>query len=373
MVFEIIMRVAIVHDYLTQYGGAERVLEAVHEIWPDAPVFTILYNQKRLPEYFKTWNIIPTFVQRLPFISTQYEKYFALFPLAIEQIELQDFDIVLSISSAWAKGVITTPDVLHISYFLNPMRFAWDEYYSRVNRTKRIVLRMELRFLMNYIRLWDVVSTQRIDHIITISETIKRRVLKYYGRDSAIIYPPCDTEFFVPNPNFRVQDYFLVVSRLKYYKRIDIAIQVFNQLGLPLLIIGEGESRGELEKQARPNVQFLGALPDTEIRSHYQRAQALILPGIEDFGIVPVEAQACGTPVIAFRGGGAIETVVEGKTGYLFYPQTKEALIETIKKFDRSQFKSEVLRKHSVKFSKEKFKQELKSLVLQKYKVYVSV
>ncbi|MCK4306876.1 glycosyltransferase [candidate division WOR-3 bacterium] len=367
------MKVAIVHDYLNQYGGAERVLETIHEIWPDAPVFTILYNQKRLPEHFKSWNIIPTFVQRLPFVATQYEKYFALFPTAIEQIELRDFDVVLSISSAWAKGVITTPPVLHISYLLNPMRFAWNEYYSRVRRTKRIVFRMGIRFLMNYIRLWDVASTQRIDHIIAISETIKRRISKYYGRDSAIIYPPCDTEFFAPNPNLRVQDYFLVVSRLKYYKRIDIAVQVFNQLGWPLLIIGEGEARGELEKRARPNVQFLGALSDNEIRSYYQRAQALILPGIEDFGIVPVEAQACGTPVIAFKGGGAVETVIEGKTGYFFYPQTKEALIEVIKKFDHSCFKSEILREHAIKFSKEEFKRKLKDFVIQKYKAHIAV
>ncbi len=367
------MKVAITHDYLNQYGGAERVLEVMHEIWPDAPVFTIVYNQKKLPEYFKKWNIITTFVQRFPFIKTQYEKYFAIFPVAVEQIDLQGFDIVISISSAWAKGVITTPDVLHISYLLNPMRFAWNEYYSRIRRTRRIIFRMGIRFLLNYIRLWDVISTQRVDHIIAISETIRRRISKYYGRDSEIIYPPCDTDFFVPNPNLKIQDYFLIVSRLKDYKRIDIVVQAFNQIDLPLLIIGEGEARGKLEKHIRPNVQFLGALSDEEIRSYYQRAQALILPGMEDFGIVPVEAQACGTPVIAFKKGGAVETVVEGKTGLFFSSQTKEAVIEVIKKFDRKQFKSDVLRKQALKFSKNNFKQQLKDFVLQKYKSHISV
>lgn len=361
------MKIAIVHDYLVQYGGAERVLEAVYEIWPNAPVFTILYVPKALPEHFRNWNITPTFIQRLPLAQTHYEKYFALFPMAVEQIELEDFDVVLSISSAWVKGVITTPHTLHISYLLNPMRFAWEEYHSTVKKTKRAIYRLGIRFLMNYIRLWDVTSTQRIDHIITISNTIRERVLKYYGRESTIIYPPCDTSFFTPNPNLRVQDYFLIVSRLKSYKRIDIAINAFNKLGLPLLIIGSGEMRGELHRMARPNIQFLGSLSDSEIRSYYQRAQALIFPGIEDFGIVPLEAQACGTPVIAFKGGGALETVIEGETGLFFQPQTSDALIEIVKKFDRSKFRTEVLRNHALKFDKEQFKQKLNDFVLQKF------
>ncbi|MCK4352015.1 glycosyltransferase [candidate division WOR-3 bacterium] len=361
------MKIAIIHDYLNQYGGAERVLEATHEIWPSAPVYTILCELKNLPGHFKKWNITPTFIQRLPFLSTQYEKYFLLFPTAVEQIELQDFDIVVSISSAWAKGVITSPEVIHISYLLNPMRFAWDEYYSRTRRTKGAIFKLGIRFSMNYIRLWDVMSTQRVDELITISNTVRKRALKYYHRDSTIIYPPCDTAFFVPNPNLKIQDYFLIVTRLKHYKHIEIAIKAFNKLGIPLFIIGGGEARWGLEKIARPNVQFLGVLSDTEIRSWYQRAQALVFPTKEDFGIVPLEAQACGTPVIAFKGGGALETVIEGKTGTFFYPQIPEALIETIKKFDRSKFKRGDLRTHSLKFDKEIFKQKLKNFVIQKY------
>lgn len=367
------MKIAIVHDYLVQYGGAERVLEAVHEIWPDAPIFTILYVPKALPKHFRDWNITPTFIQRMPFLQTHYKKYFALFPTAIEQIELNNFDVVLSISSAWVKGVITTPHTLHISYLLNPMRFAWEEYHSTVKRTKIAMFKVGMRFLINYVRLWDVHSTQRIDHIITISNTIKERVLKYYRRDSTILYPPCNTAFFKPESNLRVQDYFLVVSRLKDYKRVDIAVQAFNKLGLPLLIIGSGEMCGELRRMARPNIQFLGALPDSEIRSHYQRAQALIFPGMEDFGIAPVEAQACGTPVIAFKMGGALETVIEEKTGKFFYPQTPEALVEVVKNFDRSMFRTEVLRNNALKFDKEQFKQELKDFVLQKFNEWKSL
>lgn len=359
------MKLAIVHDYLNQYGGAERVLEAMHEVWPDSQVYTIFYDFKKLPQ-FKNWNPTPTFIQQLPFFRTHYEKYFPLFPTAIEQIELEDFDVVISISSAWVKGVITSPNTLHICYLLNPMRFAWEEYYLRIRRTPRI-FRLPLRILMNYIRLWDVVSTQRVDHLITLSNTVRDRALKYYNHDSTIIYPPCDTSFFVPNPALKVQDYFLIVSRLKSYKKIEIAVSAFNELGLPLLIIGEGEERGFLEKIARPNVQFLGRISDEETRSYYQRAQALIFPTLEDFGIVPVEAQACGTPVIAFKGGGALETVKEGETGTFFFPQTKEALIEKVKEFDRSRFNPEVLRKHALEFDKEVFKQKIKNFVMEKH------
>ncbi|MDI6840325.1 MAG: glycosyltransferase [bacterium] len=362
------MKLAIIHDYLNQYGGAERVLEAAHEIWPDAPVYTILYELKKLPPHFKEWNITPTFIQKLPFLSTHYEKYFALFPTAIEQIELKDFDVVLSISSAWAKGVITTPEVMHISYILNPMRFAWEEYYSRVKRTKNRIFKLGIRVLMNYIRLWDEVSTQRVDHIVTISNTVKKRILKYYRRESVVIYPPCDTTFFAPDPSLKIQDYFLVVARLKHYKCVEIAVKAFNKLGLPLLIIGDGEARWELERLARPNVQFLGTLFDSEVRSYYQRAQALVFPSLEDFGIVSLEAQACGTPVIAFRAGGALETVIEGETGCFFYPQTPEALIEVVKKFDRSKFNPKILRTQALKFDKEIFKQKLKDFITQKYR-----
>lgn len=360
------MKIAIVHDYLNQYGGAERVLETVHEIWPEAPIYTLLHDFKKLPPHFKNWKITPTFVQRLPYLSTHYEKYFILYPTAVEQIDLRDFDVVLSISSAWVKGVITTPETIHISYLLNPMRFAWDEYYAQVEKTN-VVLRMWLRILMNYIRIWDVVSTRRIDHLITISETVRRRALKYYDRDSVIIYPPCDIGFFTPDPNLKVQDYFLVIARLKKYKRIDIAVRAFNKLRLPLIIIGDGEARGSLERIARPNVQFLGRLSDEQLRSYYRRAQALIFPTLEDFGIIPLEAQACGTPVIALKAGGALETVKEGETGEFFYPQTSEALIETVKKFNRSKFNSEKLHQHAVTFDKNRFKKELKTFIEGKF------
>lgn len=364
------MKLAIVHDYLNQYGGAERVLEAVHEIWPEAKVHTLFHDFKKLAK-FKTWKVTPTFAQRLPFLKTHYEKYFPLFPTAIEQLDLTEFDVVVSISSAWAKGVITLPHTLHICYLLNPMRFAWEEYYSRVERIPRM-LRVPFRILMNYIRIWDVVSSQRVDSFITLSSTVRKRALKYYNRDSVIIYPPCDTSFFTPNPNLKVQDFFLIISRLKPYKRIELAIKAFNEMGLPLLIIGEGEERGYLEKIARPNVQFLGRISDEETRSYFQRTQALIFPTLEDFGIVPVEAQACGTPVIAFKEGGALETVIEGKTGTFFFPQTKEALIEKIKSFDRSKFNPETLRNHALKFDKEVFKRQIKDFVMAEYEKHKS-
>lgn len=364
------MKLAIVHDYLIHYGGAERVLETIHEIWPSAPIFTILYKPKEMPEYFKKLNIKSSFVRKLPFLKN-YEKYFFLFPTAIEQFDFSEFDVVLSISSAWAKGIITTTKTLHICYLLNPMRFAWEEYHSTISGIKPALLRMGVRFLMNYIRLWDILSTQRIDHIITISQTIRKRVLKYYGRDSTIIYPPCNTSFFTPDEKVKVQDFFLIVSRLRTYKRIDIAIEAFNKIGLPLIIIGDGNIRYQLEKISRPNIQFLGILPDEEILSYYRRAQAVILPGLEDFGIVPIEAQSCGTPVIAFKGGGALETIIENQTGEFFYPQTKEALIEKIKTFDRSKYNPKFLHNHATKFDKEIFKKKMKMFVEEKYNEFI--
>ncbi len=360
------MKLAIVHDYLNQYGEAERVLEAVHEIWPDAPIYTLLHNPKNLPGKFKEFSITPTFAQRLPFVNTQYEKYFLVYPTAIEQFNFESYDVVLSISSAWAKGVITTPDTIHISYILDPMRFAWQEYHERIERTKRTPLRVAMSFIMNYIRLWDTIAGQRPDSIITLSETVKRRILKYYRRESTVIYPPCDTDFFTPNPNLKVQDFFLMVGRFKAYKHFEIAVEAFNEIDLPLLIIGEGEMRAKLEKIARTNIQFLGKISDEQLLSYYRRAQALIFPTLEDFGIVPVEAQACGTPVIAFKGGGAIETVIENKTGKFFFPQTKAALIDTVKKFDRSKFNPAVSRKNSLEFSKQIFKKKILDFVERK-------
>ncbi|MCD5383345.1 glycosyltransferase [candidate division WOR-3 bacterium] len=363
------MRVAIVHDYLNQFGGAERVLWAVHEIFPSAPVYTILTAPSSLPPRFKDLRITPTFIQRLPFIRSQYEKYILFFPTAVEQIDLSPFDLVVSISSAWAKGCITSPGTCHISYILNPMRFVWGRYYERINTIKNRGQKMAFRFGANYLRMWDRMAAERPDQIITLSHEVERRIRKYYRRDADIVHPPCDTSFFTPDQRVKVQDFFLVVSRLRPYKQIDIAVKAFNKLGLPLLIIGEGGERGKLERLSKPNIHFLGKVSDEEVRSYLRRAQALIFPGLEDFGIVPVEAFACSTPVIAYRGGGLLESMLEGVTGEFFEPQDTDALVKAVQRFDRGKYDPIRIREHATKFSKEVFKEKFEALCLRYYKV----
>jgi len=348
------MKVAFVHDYLNQCGGAERVLEALHSMFPNAPVYTLFYDRKRMPAKYREWDIRESFLRKFPFIKTQYEKYFFLMPFAIESFDMSGFDLVISISSAWSKGVITLPKTVHINYMLNPMRFAWNSYQPLVKA--RSGLKKILLFLgLYHVRQWDENTSKRADMIVTISKTVEKRIEKFYGLNPVIIYPPVDTVFFTPDDRIKKEDFFLIVSRLRPYKRIDIAVDVFNEVKLPLLIVGEGSLRGDLERKANRNIQFLGKRTDEEIRSLYRRAKAVIFPTFEDFGIVPLEASACGTPVIAFGAGGATETVEEGKNGVFFYPQTPEALMEIVLNFNSSDFSIESVRAVALKFSQKTF------------------
>ncbi len=361
------MRVALVHDYLNQYGGAERVLEVLHEMYPQAPVFTILLNLRKLPESFKEWSIVSSFAQRLPFVRSHYEKYFFLFPMAVETFDFQMFDVVISISSAWVKGVITSTDTCHISYCLTPMRFGWSWYHPAVARQSNWFYRSGLQYLMNRIRVWDAVSANRVDCFIAISNLVKKRIEKYYRRDSDVIYPPVNCDFFNVAEDGGSGDYFLIVSRLRPYKALQIAVAAFGKLGLPLLVVGEGSARKELERVAKPNVQFLGRVSDEELLHYYQRCIALVFPTLEDFGISPLEANACGRPVIAFRGGGAAETLVEGESGAFFYPQTAQALADVVRSFDPSRFEPGKVRRNSLRFDRSVFKQRVGDLVKKKY------
>ncbi len=316
------MKVALIHDYLNQYGGAERVLESIHNIFPDAPVYTLLYTPESMRDEINKWDIRVSFLQKLPFVKKHYEKYLALFPLAIESFDLSDYDIVISDSSAWAKGVFTRAKTLHISYCYNPMRFAWEAFYSYTIGEHSKFSRVLLRMLMNYLKIWDYTNSQRVNYIIAISHIVRERIKKYYHRDADIIFPPCNIDIFTYDEDVKKEDFFLIVSRFKHYKRIDIAVEAFNRLGIPLVVIGYGAEKGKLMRMAKKNIHFLTPNTDKEIEWYYRRAQALIFPGIEDFGIVPVEAMATGTPVIAYGEGGLTDTVVAGKTGEFFYKQT---------------------------------------------------
>lgn len=348
------MKIALVHDYLNQYGGAERVLEALLEIYPDADLFTLIYDSRQMPAKLSKKRIRRSFLNKFPFSKFYYEYLLPLYPLAIESFDMRGYDLIISNSSAWAKGIITTVNSCHITYCLNPMRFAYDSYYPLIN--KKGIISKGLAAVLHYIRLWDEISAKRPDKYITISETVKRRVIKYYGIDSEIVHPPVDNDFFVPAPDKRQEQYYLIVSRLKPYKQIELAIEAFNFLKKPLIIIGDGSHYNYLKGMAKRNIQFIRDADDLKLLSYYQRCKAVIFPQIEDFGIVPLEAQACGKPVIAFKGGGAVETVIDGKTGILFSPQTAHSLINAIEKFETLKFDSKEIRDHAKQFSKDIFK-----------------
>jgi glycosyltransferase involved in cell wall biosynthesis len=360
------MNVAIVHDYLNQYGGAERVLEALHDIYPSAPVFTSIYAPDAMPASYKKWDIRTSFMQRLPGVTRLHQLYLPLYPTAFETFDLSKYDVVLSSSSAFAKGVITEATALHICYCHSPMRFAWN--YSDYIRGERLARRARfvLPLVLNYVRLWDEVSSRRVDAYIANSRVVARRINKRYGRRATIINPPVDTTLYSPQPGGEHGDYFLIVSRMIPYKRLDIAIDAFTRLGLPLKVVGQGRQEAELRARAGSNVEFLGALPDADVRKLYAGCRAFIFPGQEDFGITPLEAQASGRPVIANGVGGALETVVPHQTGEFFSPQTSEALARAVSRFNANDYDPAAIRQHAESFDREVFKRRIKQFVDQK-------
>ncbi|ABY93544.1 glycosyltransferase family 4 protein [Thermoanaerobacter sp. X514] len=361
------MKIAIIHDWLTNMGGAERVILAFHEIFPDAPIYTSVYNPDKLPEEFRKMDIRTSFIQKLPKAKTKYNIYLPLMPVAFEQFDLSEYDVVLSSSSSCAKGVITRADTLHICYCHTPMRYAWDFYHEYKQNAPKWQ-RKFIPFLMNYIRMWDRLSADRVDYFIANSSAVARRIKKHYRRDAVVINPPVDTNFYTPKDED--EDYFLIVSRLVEYKRIDIAIEAFNDLGLPLIIIGDGPERSKLQKMAKSNIRFLGRLPDEEVKEYYAKCRAFIFPGEEDFGITPLEAQASGRPVIAFGKGGVLDSVIDGLTGIFFKDQNKESLKEAIKRFEKIDFSKETIRKHAEKFDVKIFKKKIYDFIINKYNDY---
>ena len=352
------------HDWLNQIGGAEGVLEALVEMYPAAPIYTSMYWSQAMPQAYRSWDIRTSFMDRLPLAKRYHQPFLPLYPLAFESFDLAGYDLVISNKSAFCHGVIVPPEALHICYCLTPTRFLWD-YHRYVQRegVGRLV-RLLLPLFLNYLRVWDRAAADRVDHFVAISQAVRRRIAKYYRRDATVIYPPVDTGKYAPADSH--DDYFLIVSRLIPYKRIDLAVRAFNELGLPLVIVGDGRDRRRLEKMAGPNVRFLGRVPEGELRELFSRCRAFIFPGLEDFGIAPVEAQAAGRPVIAYAGGGALETVVEGVTGAFFHQQTPEALIEVVQKFDDKAYDPTAIRRHAQRFDKRVFKRRLREFVEEK-------
>jgi len=359
------MRVALVHDFLTQYGGAEKVLEAFHEIWPQAPIFTLFYDPKMMGGYFKDCNIKVSPIQNLPFGAKKYRWYLPFMPSAIERFNLSEFDLVISDCSAYSKGVLTKPGTMHISYLHTPTRYLWSDAYEYIDSLKgaeKLVSKF-LSPILTRLRIWDQIAAQRPNYIIANSGFVAQRIKHYYKRDSHVIYPPVEiSKFSIAN---KIQDYYLIISRLCPYKKVDLAIKAFNKLKMPLKIIGTGEDKS-LRKIAGPNIEFLGFVSDKEKAKYLSHCKAFIFPQEEDFGITPIEAMASGRPVIAYKRGGALETVVDGLTGKFFKNQTTEDLMEAVLKLNLNKIKPEKIREHAEKFSKKQFKKDIKNFVQER-------
>ncbi|MBU4030651.1 glycosyltransferase [Patescibacteria group bacterium] len=353
------MRVALVHDYLNQYGGAERVLEAFCQIFPKAPIYTLFYDKKGTGFAFANRRVETSFLQKTPFVKSHHRSFLMLMPIAIEQFDFSQYDLVLSDSSSYAKGVITPPGTKHICYCHTPIRYAWDDSHKYINEFgySRAAQKI-IPFFMNYIRFWDEQAAARVDGFIANSSFVAKRIKKYYQRESEIIHPPIRTDLFYLAE--KPEKYFLMVGRLLTYKRFDLAIEAFNQLGWPLKIVGDGPDRSRLEKMARGNIEFVGLVPDSKLRDYYAHCRAFVFPQEEDFGIVPVEAMASGRPVIAYQGGGALEIVQPGVTGMFFKEQTTECLIDALKQFEPDDFNPKIIKEQAEKFSQERFKEKIK-------------
>lgn len=359
------LKVALVHDWGNQVGGAEGVLLALKEMFPDAPVYMSMYDPAVMPAVCRTWEIHTSFMDRLPLVKRHHQPFLPLYPLAFEQFDFSEFDLVLSNKSGFCHGIITPPQTLHIDYCLTPTRYVWDyRSYARREGIGRVA-NFLLQPLLSYLRTWDRLAADRVDHFVAISRQVQRRIRKFYRRDSVVIYPPVETDrFSLGDGN---DDYFLIVSRLIPYKRIDLAVQAFNELGLPLKIAGSGRDRQALEQIAGPNVEFLDRVPDDELPTLLQRCRAFIFPGVEDFGITPLQANAAGRPVIAYRAGGALDTVVEGRTGLFFDEPTPESLAAAVRALEAMAFEPEAIRQHALHFDKTVFQRELKRFVEEKY------
>ena len=342
------MRVALVHDWLNQYGGAERVLEVFHDLFPDAPIFTSMFDPEAFPPGYRTWDIRTTFMQRLPLVTSKHQAYLPFYPVAFDRLELSSYDLVISNSSGFCHLVRTPPETCHLNYCLTPPRFLWNVEAYLDREQVGGLLRRALKIGVAPLRAWDAQAGERVDVFIAISQAVQDRIRRYYGRESQLVYPPVDCSAFWPSADRG--DYYLIVSRLIPYKRIDLAVQAFNQLGLPLLVAGSGRDRAALEAMAAPNVTFLGRVPDAELAGLYAGCRAFIFPGEEDFGITPLEAQAAGRPVVAYAAGGALETVVADRTGIFFSEPAPEALAAAVQRVEEMQFDHRAIRRHAEEF-----------------------
>lgn len=370
------MKVALIHDHLAQDGGAEKVLKVLAEMFPAAPIYTLLYEKKHVDKYFKDRRIETSVIQKLPGGVKHYQWYLFFMPMAVEFFDLRGYDLVISDSSSFAKGVITSPETLHLNYCHTPTRYLWSDTHQYINELKyNKWIKKIISLILNRIRLWDRAAADRVDLFIANSETVRRRITKYYRRESTVIYPPVELDRFGVAETGGItaeKPYFLAGCRLAPYKRIDIAVEAFKKLGpdYRLKIFGDGVDLKRLKKIAgeTASIEFLGRVTEEEKALLYRGALAFINPQEEDFGLTVVESMASGRPVIAYRKGGAMETVVEGKTGLFFNEQTPEALAAAVKNFRTTDFNPAEIRRHAEQFSVENFKRQITEFIRDHYK-----
>ena len=359
-------KTAIVHEWFTSHAGSEKVVEQILRLYPNADLYSLVdFLPSSDRDFIQHRPVTTSVIQTLPFAKKHFRNYLPLMPLAIEQFDLSAYDLIISSHHAVAKGVLTRPDQLHISYVHTPLRYGWElqhQYLQQANLT-RGAKSLLTRAILHYMRLWDVASANRVDAFLANSRYVARRIEKTYRRAAEVIYPPVAVQRF--KPDCPREAFYLTVSRFVPYKRVDLTVQAFNHLGLPLVIIGDGSSDRTLRKMAKPNIQFLGKQSDMVVEDYMQRCRGFIFPPEEDFGITPVEAQAAGAPVIAYARGGQAETVVHEQTGYLFPHQTVESLVQSVKRLEASvgQFEAGALSAHAEQFSAMQFQTKFQSFV----------
>jgi len=386
------MKIAIVHDWLTGMRGGEKCLEVICKLYPSADLYTLIHIPGKVSPEIESHPIHTSLIQNLPFAKSKYRYYLPLMPFAIEAFDLKGYDLILSSSHCVAKSVKPGPNSLHICYCHTPMRYVWDQFNQYFGKGKSSWLSTKvMKLIRPWLQRWDTKTSQRVNYFIANSRHVQKRIKKYYGKEAVIIHPPVDTELFTPEKTREKEDYFLIVSAFAPYKRLDLAVQAFNQLGLPFLVIGEGQDSKRLKKLAQSNIQFKGWLDNSQIRSHFAKCRGFVFCGEEDFGITLLEAQAMGRPVIALGRGGALETVIPDNktwipeteipesltskpTGVFFYEQTSDAVIKAIQNFEsiESQFDSNAIRSHAQKFDLSVYTERIKSFIEKKIEQHLN-
>ncbi len=381
------MKIAIVHDWLTGMRGGEKCLEVFCDLFPQADLFSLLHIPGSISEKIEQHSINTSFLQKFPKIKSHYRYYLPIMPFAVRGWDFKGYDLILSSSHCVAKGIIVPPEIPHLCYCFTPMRYVWDQFENYFSKEKaKTSVRWIMKGLRPWLRQWDVGANKNVSQFVAISKFVQKRIQNFYKRDSTVLYPPVDTSFFCPQGNVK-KDFYLMVSAFAPYKRVDLAIKAFNELGIPLIVIGDGQEVESLKKIANSNIKFLGWVSDNELRDYYEQCRAIIFPAEEDFGIVPLEAQAMGSPVICYGKGGVLETVIPDQgswcketdipvektsqpTGVYFYSQNEHYLIKAVKHFEtiESSFCRQALRKHALLYDKKIFSQKFNELIKERFK-----